>query len=187
MWKLGTLAKWVWIPSALGVWWYAAMQNPEIQDASLQFAGWVSKIMETWLEGLSKIPIVWDAAAFAAPVIGWGTIWYKLVNTLNIEGKYLKPLSSAVWIGVWASLWFMASKSVLAPYLAAYWIYKTWKSMVDKNLIPRFVKGIGSGMANTWVNIARVPAEFVSSIYDALQENSFQKPNLCRSYKTQKN
>lgn len=86
----------------------------------------VNGVIEKWANLVENVPLIWEAAPFAFPVIAGLKWWNMLANKLfHEDSKMLKRLTTiAGWVVGW-----VAATTVASPYLTVAGLgYAAWKS-----------------------------------------------------------
>lgn len=153
-WWLGAATAWAW---TLGVdaarewadWWQTAT---EIAGATGWVVDWVNDIISSWTNLVENIPIVWQAAPFAFPVIAGAKWAHMLASKYGPDSMWFKWLATATWgalgwaatltflwkyltiAGLWVAAWkspkvleWIARKWIAAPTQWVKWIWDGWK------------------------------------------------------------
>ena len=172
------LAKYVWLPTWILAWGsYVANTHPEVVTTAWSVVwavdGILSPMYNTAVEAVSKLPVVWEAAPFAFPMVAWGSLGYKLADLIGIENKILKHATAIT--GTW--LWAAASQTVLAPYLWLYWVYRTGKFLHDKQVLQRTFNTV----VNSIMKVSEATKKLLVDPFIAMKkwliDNQFEKPN----------
>jgi len=177
MGNLGTFAKKIWVPASL-VWWatYLWLEHPEVFETVWTVAGTVDNLISpmynTALNAMETVPFG-EFAPFAFPMVAWYEWGKKLADLLKVEKEYLRTW---LWL-LWAWAWFVASKSVLAPYLWVYWMYKTWKILYDKQVVQRLTKWVFNPIMKVTEASKKLLIDPFISIKKWFIDNQFEKPS----------
>jgi len=149
--------KTVWTAAILGAWYLWAKEYvPEVAEATSTIVGWVQWVLEYASEGINTATetVIGTAAPFAFPMIAGGYLGKKVADSMKIEWDTMRRVASVAGIWAWASLWYAAAGSFLAPALTVAWAwYAGYKSFQGVRYITRKTIG-GVKWAINWVRTA---------------------------------
>ena len=178
----------IWVLSAVGGGLYLWGKYAEPIAEAIWTVAWamhavVEPTYNTWMNVLSQVPYVWEAAPFAFPVVGWAALGYKAAEKLGtyklwqalwFDTKIWKGILSIVWW--WA--WYVASQSVLAPYLGLYWLYKTGKIAYDKQIPQRLLNWVVNPLMKVAEGTKKLAIDPFIAAKKWFIDNQFEKPNI---------